>query len=122
MTSDEIQQFLEKFDGSIQDFQSQVYYLRDSLEAVEDKLADCTRAFNEVPEDELNAILRSGFVPGVHFTIEEREKTYYFTGFTCGRRVRCLTADGIEQYTDISVIHKLFMDKKITILGMEGDK
>lgn len=119
MTSDEIQQFLEKFHGSIEDFQSQVYYLRDSLDTVEEKLADCTRAFNEVLEDKLNAILRFGFVPGVSFSADG-SGPFLFCGFATGMKVRFVNPNGIESNTDISVIEKLISGNRLVILKQEN--
>ncbi len=87
---------------------------------VEDKLADCTRAFNEVQNEKLNEILKQGFIPGVSFMVDG--KTYNFCGFTCGMRVRITVPDGSESNTDIAVIHKLFMDNKITIIDTEDAK
>lgn len=119
MTKEEINELLDRFSSSVEDFKSQVYCFRDSLEAVEEKLADCTRAFNEVLEDKLNAILRFGFVPGVSFSADGWGP-FLFCGFTTGMKVRFVNPNGNESNTDISVIEKLISGNRLVILKQEN--
>lgn len=117
MTKEEIEDLLDRFDSSVEDFRSQIYDLKNSIEIVEDRIADLTMAFNEVQDKELNEILKQGFIPGVSFMIDG--KTYNFCGFTCGMRVHFTMSDGGESNTSIAVIHKLLTDNRLTILKQE---
>lgn len=115
MTREELQELLDKLNDAIDSFGSDVYDLRNTLENVEDRIAECSRGFNEVPNQALNGILKAGFVPGVSFRVIDKG-SYLFHGFTSGMSVRFLDATGEEHNTDIRVIAKLLDDKQLEIV------
>lgn len=115
MTKEELQELLDKLNNAIDSFGSDVYDLRNMLENVEDRIAECRRGFNEVPNQELNDILKAGFVPGVLFRVIEKGE-YLFHGFTSGMLVRFSDAKGEEHNTEIRVIAKLLDDRKLEIV------
>ena len=115
MTKEEIQELLDKLNDAIDSFSSDVYDLRNTLENVEDRIAECRRGFNEVPNQALNDILKAGFVPGVSFRVIDNGE-YLFQGFTSGMRVRFLDTTGEEHNTEIRVIAKLLDDKQLEIV------
>ena len=115
MTEEELQELLDKLNDAIDSFGSDVYDLRNTLENVEDRIAECSRGFNEVPNQELNDILKAGFVPGVLFRVIDNG-IFLFKGFTSGMRVSFIDAKGEEKNTEIRVIAKLLNDKKLEIV------
>ena len=116
MTKEELQELLDKLNDAIGSFSSDVYDLRDSLEEVENRVAECHRGFNEVPCHALNYILKAGFVPGVSFRVIDKG-SYLFQGFTSGMMVRSIDSHGEENNADISVIAKLLDDKRLEMFG-----
>ena len=115
MTKEELQELLDKLNDAIDSFDSDVYDLRNTLENVEDRIAECRRGFNEIPNQELNDILKAGFVPGVSFRVIDNGE-YLFQGFTSGMKVSFLDTTGEERNTEIRVIAKLLNDKKLEIV------
>lgn len=118
MTKEEMQELLDKLNDAIDSFSSDVYDLRNSLEKVEDRIDECKRGFNEIPNQALNDILKAGFVPGVSFRVIDKGE-YLFHGFTSGMLVRFSDAKGEEHNTEIRVIAKLLDDRKLEIV-LEG--
>ena len=115
MTKEELQELLDKLNDAIDSFDSDVYDLRNTLENVEDRIAECRRGFNEIPNQALNDILKAGFVPGVSFRVIDNGE-YLFQGFTSGMKVSFLDTTGEERNTEIRVIAKLLNDKKLEIV------
>lgn len=115
MTEEKMQEMLDKLNDAIDSFDSDVYDLRNTLENVEDRIAECKRGFNEIPEHALNGILKAGFVPGVSFRVIDKGE-YLFHGFTCEMKVHFIDAKGEEYNTEIRVIAKLLDDNKLEIV------
>lgn len=119
MTKEEMQELLDKLNNAIDSFGSDVYDLRNTLENVEDRIEECRRGFNEIPNQALNDILKAGFVPGVSFRVIDKGE-YLFHGFTSEMKVHFIDAKGEEYNTEIRVIAKLLDDKRLEIVREEA--
>lgn len=115
MTEEKLQELLDRFNDAINSFSSDVYDLRNTLENVEDRIAECRRGFNEVPNQALNDILKAGFVPGVSFRVIDTG-SYLFHGFTSGMMVSFIDTTGEKHNTDIRIIAKLLNEKQLEIV------